>query len=247
MLTKSGAEHPLARHLQSIAVLSDQSKTALACIPMRILDIEKDQDLVREGERATSSCLILEGFAVSSKTTGEGKRQIMAYHLPGDIPDLQSLHLGVLDTTLQTITPCKVGFIKHETLDKVCERHPELAKAFWKWTLIAASIFREWVLNVGQRDAKTRIAHVLCETLVRMRAIGLANGQRCEFAMTQNELADSTGVTVVHANRMLQELRSEQLVSLNGRLLEALDWDELKRAGDFDPTYLHLRDAAIAN
>ena len=142
------------------------------------------------------------------------------------------------------MTPCKVGYIQHEALHDVCNRHPDAARAFWRWTLITAAIYREWVTNVGRRDAKARMAHLLCETLVRMRAVGLAEDHGCELALTQHEFADATGITTVHVNRTLQALRRERLISLKGGTFTALDWEGLKRAGDFDPTYLHLRDAS---
>ena len=223
-------------------MLSDAAKQVLADLRMQVVDIKTDQDIVREGDRPTRSCLILEGFAISFKMTGDGKRQISAYHLPGDIPDLQSLHLTVIDNSLATITPCKVGFIQHEALHDLCERHPDIASALWRWTLIGAAIYREWVTNVGRRDARARIAHLLCETLVRMRAVGLAEDHGCEVALTQNELADATGVSTVHVNRTLQELRAKRLISLESGRFNALDWEGLKQAGDFDPTYLHLRE-----
>jgi CRP-like cAMP-binding protein len=238
------SEHPLVRYLQSITSLSDAAQEALAHIPMQVVNLKTDQDIVRESDHPTRSCLILEGFAISFKVTGEGKRQIIAYHLPGDIPDLQSLHLTVLDTSVGTITPCKVGFITHETLYDLCAQHSEVASALWRWTLISAATSREWVTNNGRREAIARIAHLLCEMLVRMKAIGLAEDHSCEMAMTQSELADATGVSTVHVNRTLQELRGLGLISLRGSALRALDWEGLKRAGDFDPTYLHLRDRA---
>ena len=236
--------HPLVRHMESTGTLSDEARQALIAMPMQVVDIKTDQDIVREGDRPTRCCVILEGFAVGTKVIGEGKRQILTLHMPGDIPDIQSLYLNVLDSGLATVTPCKVGFVQHETLRALCARNPEIASGLWRGTLIAASIYREWMANVGQRGAKTRMAHILCETLVLMEAHGLAEKHTCRLELTQAELADATGMTPVHVNRVLQELRAEGLVSLRGGRLEALDWDGLKRAGDFDPAYLHLRDEA---
>jgi len=174
--------------------------------------------------------------------TGEGRRQIMAFGFPGDIPDLLSLHLDVLDNSLSTITPCKVGFIGHETLRDLCSRFPQIASAFWRDTLIDASIFREWMLNIGQREAYSRLAHLLCEFIVRSQAIGLGHDGTYYAPMTQGELGDAMGISTVHANRVLQGLRGAGLISWRGTQLTVLDWDGLKSAGDFDPTYLHLRE-----
>jgi CRP-like cAMP-binding protein len=172
--------------------------------------------------------------------TGDGKRQIVSFNVPGDVPDLQSLHLTVLDNSIATISPCSVGFIQHEDLRAICERYPRLTAAFWRETLIDASIFREWVLNVGRREAYTRMAHVLCELLTRLRAVGLVEDHVCDLPITQGEFADAIGVTPVHVNRVLQQLRADGLIELKGDRLTVYDWDKLKEAGEFDPTYLHL-------
>ena len=176
----------------------------------------------------------------------QGKRQIVSFNLPGDIPDLQSLHLRVLDNGISTISPCRIGFIAHEVLRDICERYPRLASAFWRETLIDGAIFREWVLNVGQRDAYQRMAHVLCELLTRLRAVDLAEDYSCDLPITQSEFADAMGVTTVHVNRVLQQMRAEGLVELKGDRLNVPDWERLKQVGEFDPTYLHLESTQAA-
>jgi CRP-like cAMP-binding protein len=164
----------------------------------------------------------------------------VSFNIPGDIPDLQSLHLKVLDNSLSTISPCSVGFITHDDLHDLCTRYPRIAAAFWRETLIDAAIFREWVLNVGRREAYTRIAHVLCELLTRLRAVDLVEDHACILPITQGEFADALGVTTVHVNRVLQAMRADELIELNGDRLNIPDWEKLKQAGEFDPTYLHL-------
>ena len=233
--------HPLTRHMESIIALSDADKRALVNLPMQVMDLKADQDIVREGDRPTRCCVILEGFACTFKHTGLGKRQITSFHIPGDVPDLQSLHLTFLDSSLGTITPCKAGFVQHEHLLDLCERYPRIATAFWRATLIDAAIFREWVANIGQREAYARLAHLLCETVTRMKAVGLVEDDTCELPMTQTELGDAMGVSTVHVNRTMQELRGDNLITLKGGKLRVLDWDGLAEAGDFDPNYLHLR------
>jgi CRP-like cAMP-binding protein len=231
---------PLIRKLESIFVLSDEEWAALENLPMQVQDLRADQDIVREGDRPSRCCLVLEGFACTYKMTGHGKRQIMAFYIPGDIPDLQSLHLKVLDNSLGTLTPCRVGFIQHEVVRDLCRRHPRIGDAFWRDTLIEASIFREWMINIGRRDAYNRIAHLFCEWIVRLRAVGLMQDHTCDLPMTQNELADAVGISTVHVNRVLQELRGNGLIGLKGSTLTVLDWEQLQQVGDFDPTYLHL-------
>ena len=231
---------PLIRKLESISTLGDNERDALANLSMQVMDLRADQDIVREGDRPSRSCALLEGLACTYKITGEGRRQITAFHISGDIPDLQSLHLQVLDSSVGTITPCKVGFIQHESLRDLCERYPRIASALWRQTLIDAAIFREWTTNVGRREAYSRMAHILCEMVVRMRAVGLAQDYTCDLPITQSEFADAAGLSTVHVNRTLQELRGEELIILKGTTLQVLDWNGLTRAGDFDPTYLHL-------
>ena len=240
----SSNSHPLIRKLESIFTLTDEERDALVSLPMQVADLKADQDVVREGDRPSRSFVLLEGFACTYKVTGEGKRQIMAFHISGDLPDLQSLHLKVLDNSVGTITPCKVGFIRHETLHDLCGRYPRITSALWRQTLIDAAVFREWMASIGQREAYSRIAHLLCEMMVRMRSVGLAQDHTCELPITQAELGDALGLSTVHINRVLQELRGDGLIRLAGGTLTVLDWDGLKKAGDFDPTYLHLEQAA---
>ena len=231
----------LIRKLESIFTLSDDERQAVLDLPLQVMHLKADQDIVREGDRPTRSCALLEGFACTFKVTAEGKRQITAFYIPGDIPDLQSLHLEVLDISLGTLTPCKVGFIQHEVLQGLCDRNPRIAKALWRETLIDAAIFREWTVNVGRREAYSRIAHILCELTVRLQAVGLTQDHTCKIPITQSEFADATGLANVHVNRVLQELRADGLIVLKGDTLQVLDWDQLKQAGDFDATYLHLQ------
>jgi CRP-like cAMP-binding protein len=232
-------DNPLIRKLESIFTLTDDERHALQNLPMRVEVLKDHQDIVREGDRPSRSCLLLEGFACVYKITAQGKRQIVSFTIAGDIPDLQSLHLKVLDNSVSTISPCTVGFT-HEVLHDLCTRYPRLAAAFWRETLIDAAIFREWVINVGRREAYQRMAHVLCELLVRLKAVGLVEDHICDLPITQLEFADALGITPVHVNRVFQQLRADGLIVTQGSRLKIPDWDKLKEVGDFDPTYLHL-------
>ena len=232
---------PLIRKLESILVLSDEERDVLRNVSGTIKTVGPRQDLVREGDRPHECCLILEGFAYSYKLTETGKRQIFAFHIPGDIPDFQSLHLDVMDHSLSALSACKVMFIPHETVRDLMRRCPRIGDAFWRETLIDAAVFRAWIMNLGRREAYGRMAHLLCEFYVRLRAVGLTNGPAYEFPLTQAELADATGLSAVHVNRTLQELRGEGLITLRGGSVTVLDWDRLREAGEFDPGYLHLR------
>jgi len=233
-------DNPLIRKIESVFTLSDDERQALKNLPMQLAVLKDHQDLVREGDRPSRSCLILSGFTATYKITAGGKRQIVAFGIPGDTPDLQSLHLKVLDISVGTLTPCRMGFITHEDLHDICTLYPRIAAAFWRETLIEGAIFREWVTNVGRREAYNRMAHVLCELLVRLRAVGLAEAYACELPITQGEFADAMGITTVHVNRVLQAMRVDGLIELNGDRLTIPEWDRLKDVGEFDPTYLHL-------
>ena len=233
-------DNSLIRKLEIIFKLTDDERQAILSLPMQVAVIKADQDIVREGDRPSRSCLILSGFACAYKMTAAGKRQIVSFTLLGDIPDLQSLHLKTLDTSLGTISPCKVGFIPHEALRNLCERYPRITAAFWRETLIDASIFREWVTNVGRREAYRRAAHLLCELLTRLRAVGLAEDDRCDLPITQAEFADALGLTTVHVNRVFQQLRADGLIVTKGTQLYVPDWNRLRQVGEFDPTYLHM-------
>jgi len=239
-VTSSGFS-PHVRKLRSIFAVSDEERAALDALPIQIVTCGADQDMARAGDPARRCIFLQEGFACSYKITGTGDREILNFHVPGDAPDLQGLHLRILDFSICTITPCVVGFVQHEALHALCERHPRITSAFWRQTLIDASVFREWIVN-ARRDAYSAMAHLLCELLVRLRAVGLADATSCELPMTQSEFGDALGVSTVHTNRVLQDLRAADLIALKERTLEVLDWEGLKKAGDFDPTYLHLRE-----
>jgi len=221
----------MVRKMESVFAVTDDERQALETLPMQLAVIKADQDIVRIGDRPSRCCLILSGFACTYKVTAEGKRQIVSFNLPGDIPDLQSLHLKVLDTSIATISTCRVGFITHEALRDICDRYPRITAAFWREALIDAAIFREWVTNVGRREAYTRMAHVLCELLVRLRAVGLAEDHVCDLPITQGEFADALGVSNVHVNRVLQQMRADGLIETKGTQLKIPDWDRLKQVG----------------
>src|SRR5215204_2748790 len=160
------------------------------------------------------------------------------------MPDLQSLHLDVMDHSLSSFSACKVMFIAHETVRNLIHSCPRIGDAFWRETLIDASIFREWMVGLGRREAYGRVAHLLCELYVRLRSVGLSNGHAYDLPLTQAELGDALGISTVHVNRSLQDLRGEELITLQAGSVAVLDWDRLKEAGEFDPTYLHLRKEA---
>jgi CRP-like cAMP-binding protein len=231
-ITSSYPNHyPLIRKLESIAVLSDEERQAILCLPLRVSTLGADQDIVREGDRASECCVIIDGFACRYKLLHDGRRQIMSFHISGDIPDLQSLHLNVMDHSLGTLTPSTVGSVPHESVRELIKQCPVIGDLFWRDTMIDSAVFREWMVGMGRRSAYARIAHLLCEILIRLKAVGLESDHACELPVTQNELGDALGLSTVHVNRTLQELRGDGLITLRGTLLKIENWEGLKKAG----------------
>jgi len=195
--------------------------------------------VVRDGERATECCLIVEGFCARSKTIASGKRQILSLHIPGEIPDLMSLFLHVMDHELSTLTACTLGFISHDTLRRLHQRRPVVAEMFWRDTLIDAAMFREWIVNVGQRPAPARLAHVMIELRERLRVIGRVDDENFEMPLTQEQIGEALGITAVHANRVIKQLRQDGIVEFQRGRVTVLDEARFLELADFDGRYLH--------
>ena len=227
------------RKLGQLATLTQADQDAIRSLPFRIKAAPPNHFLVREGDTTTECCALVAGHACRSKTTSNGGRQIVSFHMPGDILDLEHLLLPRADHNVQTITPATVAWVPSADLRRAARERPMLNEAFWRDTLIDASIFREWVLNVGRRDAKSRIAHMLCEFALRRERAGLGSPERFELPMTQEQIADATGMTTVHVNRMLQELGADGIIVRNKREVRITDWSRICRLADFDPAYLH--------
>jgi CRP-like cAMP-binding protein len=243
-------DSPLNRLIRRLEVdtapLPQQERDAIMRLPVTIKDVAADQDIVREGDRPSQCCVVVEGFQCRYKMLRDGERQIMSFHVPGDIPDLQSLFLSMMDHSLGTITPNRVAFISHDALRELIRAHPRIAERLWRETLIDAAVFREWIANVGSRDAYTRIAHLICEVYVRLRAVGLATGPTFDFPITQTELADATGLSTVHVNRSIQQIRADGLIVWERGVCNIPDLKRLQDAGMFDASYLHMRGGEIA-
>jgi CRP-like cAMP-binding protein len=230
----------LIRKLESIATLSDEEHAAILGLPTRSRTLGPGQDIFRDGDRPSQCCLILEGWACRYKLLDEGRRQIFSFHIPGDIPDLQSLHLHTMDHSLGTLTEATMAFIPHENVRTLIQRFPRLGGVLWRDTLIDAAIFREWMVGMGRKSAYGRIAHLFCEMYLKLEAMGLAAEHRYPLPITQVELGDALGLSNVHVNRVLQEMRAKGLITLRSSTLIVHDWNELTRSSEFDPTYLHL-------
>jgi CRP-like cAMP-binding protein len=236
--------HPLElllRKLQGHSSLDEDDCRQILELPYKLRTVEASTYLVREGERPDLCAVLVSGFAYRQKLTGEGARQILSLHIPGDALDFQHMFVDVADHNVQTLTRGEVAFIPRESLVALARTNPRVGNAILVWTLIEASIFREWILNVGRRDSRTRMAHVLCEFALRLEAQRISSEYQYELPMTQEQLADVLGLTPVHVNRTLQALESEGLITRSRRQVTIPDWEKLREVGDFNERYLHLQ------
>ena len=239
----SSGQRRLATRLQAIAELDSEDMAALAALPMTVRQAPAGAEIVREGERTHESVVLVDGFLQRHKDLPSGARQVLAFHVPGDVPDLQSLHLPVLDHTLAAVADSTIAAVPHAALYALARTRPNLGVALWRESLIDAAKFREWIANLGGRRASARLAHLLCEIYVRSRAVGVAEGAECFMPLTQPRLAEALGLSAVHGNRSMTALRTAGFLELKGRQMRILDWEGLRAHAEFDPAYLHLRQA----
>ena len=234
--------HPLTalvRRWSKHSDLSEDDRSALLNLPFNRKRFGKDAYMVREGEQTSECSLLLKGFAFRQKILRDGSRQIISIHVASEFIDLQNGLLGTADHNVQSVDGSEIATISRTAIIELADARPKIRLAMWIDTLIDASIFREWVVNVGRRDSRTRIAHLLCELAFRLKTIGADRDGMVDFPLTQEQLADCTGLTAVHTNRTLQSLRKEGLIQLSAKSLTVLDWDRLKEVADFDELYLH--------
>jgi CRP-like cAMP-binding protein len=230
---------PFIKKLGRFRSLDETDLVAIRALPATVMTETRASVLVREGAEVMRCCLLLDGYASREKTATNGGRQIVSFHMSGDILDLQHLLLSRADHSVHAVTDLVVAWIPKDDLKALASSRPAVGQALWIDSLIDASVFREWVLNVGRRDARTRIAHMMCEFVVRCQTAGLGSPERFEFPMSQQQIADATGLTPVHVNRMLRELSDAELISRAGRYISILDWHQMQRMAGFSPEYLH--------
>jgi len=231
-------DNALVRKLEGYTPLDQEDKRLLNSIITDIRHVPAHTDLAIEDQKPTSVHLVMEGFACRYKFTAEGNRQIMAYLLPGDFCDMHVMVLKQMDHSIATISPCAVVDISRDDILMLLQR-PTLSLALWCAALVDAAVLREWLVNVGQRRAGQRLAHVICELLLRLQIVGLADNSY-DLPLSQMDLADTIGVSNVHLNRVLQELRREGLISWKEDLLSIKDIDRLMKYAGFNPNYLHI-------
>jgi CRP-like cAMP-binding protein len=234
-----GVERALAK-LRARDVLSAEEEQVFVRSIEEVQEIGAHRVIVRAGVTLSHSTLLLDGFACRYKDLADGQRQIQELHVPGDYVDLHGFLLKSLDHNVGAITAVRIALIPHDALREISEQHPHLARMLWFSTLLDASIQREHILSVGRRSALSRVAHLLCELFLRLEVAGLAEADRYRLPLTQNDIADATGLTPVHVNRMLKRLRDDGIATFRGGEVVLHDWGRLQRAAEFDPSYLHL-------
>lgn len=234
-------QQALTRKLESFEPLTDQARWALNGLMLKVRQVGARQDLIQEGDKPDNVLLILDGFACRYKVLPEGQRQIMAYLVPGDFCDLNVFILDAMDHNIGTLSACQVVDIPRKAIDEITAHHPSIARAFLWCALVDGAVLREWLVNLGGRAPDQRIAHLLCELLMRLEAVGRISDNSYAFPFTQTEIADTMGLSNVHVNRTLRELRELGLIHLKGRVLTILDVERLKAYCRFTPNYLHLR------
>jgi CRP-like cAMP-binding protein len=233
--------NPLIRKLEQFVRLSPSDLAVLSrAASDRVRSFPGRVDISREGDQPKDVHLILSGWACRYKQLEDGRRQVVSFFLPGDMCDLNVFILKEMDHSIGTITAVTIADLSREFFDEITLGYPRIATALWWETLVNVAIQREWTTNLGQRSASERMAHLLCEIFFRLRLSGLTTGPSCEFPLTQADLADATGLSKVHVNRTLQELRSDHLVVLKDKTLTVPSLERLMNAGLFNPNYLHM-------
>lgn len=230
----------MASKLEAFTTLSADDRAALAQLSQNIRFVDARSDLATESDRRLHIHLILDGWACRYKALPDGSRQIVSFLIPGDFCDINAHILKQMDHNIGAITRLKVAVITPEAMSKLTSANPRMTEALWWNELVELAVQREWTLNVGQRTAYARLAHILVELYLRLRAVGRTLDGRCDFPATQSDLADATGLTAVHVNRTLQELRRDGLIKLERKQLHILDLDGLIDVSMFNPNYLHL-------
>jgi CRP-like cAMP-binding protein len=233
--------NPLIAKLEHGAELSDEDRAVLEKTISKVRSIGAREDLIQEGDKPDYVHVIVEGFACRYKMLPDGKRHIMAWLVPGDLCDLHISILGEMDHAIGTLAPSTIAYLPRERIEELTSRHPAITRALWWATLVDEAILREWLVSAGSRSVDKRMAHLFCELLLRLQSVGCVRDNSFEFPLTQEELGDTLGVSTVHINRVLQELRGNGLITLKNKTLTIHDFLALQTFAEFNPNYLHLK------
>lgn len=237
----------IERHLMKLRArdeISAEEEQAIRDCVTETRDHPADMVIVKAGEELNVSTLLLEGLLARAHSLSEGERQITELHVAGDFADVHAFTLKRLDHDIVTMTRCKIAIVPHDRLKALTIAHPHLARVYWFGTNLDAAIHRAWEVSLGRRRASPRMAHMFCELHIRLGIVGLSTDQGFDLPLTQDELADCLGLTAVHVNRTLKELRERDLVEFRGGRVIINDLAGLRELAGFDPTYLYLEQRA---
>ncbi len=231
----------LTANLRRRDVLSVEETETLEALRLRSSVFSRGDEIVADGSRPHSSCLLQQGLAARSVVRANGSRQLTALHIPGDFVDLHGLTLREMDHAVVALTDCEAVFVRHEEIWAITERAPHLTRLLWLLTTVDAAIQRRMTALMGRHTPLERLGHLLCEMYVRMEAVGLAQDQQFELRVTQSVLADWLGLSVVHTNRTVQDLRATELVTWEQHDIQINHFSKLAKLSGFDATYLSLQ------
>lgn len=232
--------NPLVRRFRNFTSLSADDEDRLNALTAYPQTKAARRDLIREGDRPHSVYLILQGWACRYKMLADGRRQLLQFLLPGDLCDIHNIVLEEMDHSIGAVTELRYTEITHDRIDDIAQNAPHLRSALWWHSMTALAMQREWTLSIGQRCASERLGHLFCELFLRLRAVDLSDGSSCDMPVTQTDLGDATGLTPVHINRTLQQLRENGLIVLKNKRLTIPDLDALQNNALFSENYLHL-------
>jgi CRP-like cAMP-binding protein len=205
----------------------------------RVVSLDRGRDIISEGDEPQTVNLLLSGWACRYKMLEDGRRQILAFFLPGDLADLHVYILKAIDHSISAITPIRYARLSPREFQELSDGHPRLLRALWWESLVTDSIQREWLVSVAQRDALQSVAHLACELFLRLKTVGLCDGNICDFPLTQIDIGDALGMTQPHVSRTINELNRTGVATLKKGRLEVKDMGKLKELALFNPNYLH--------
>jgi CRP-like cAMP-binding protein len=231
---------PLLMKLRMRDLISDEEETVLRDSISAVRELPAGRVIVRAGTTLSESTLLFDGFVCRYKDLADGQRQILEIHIPGDFLDLHGFLLKRIDHNVAAMTPVRYANAPHDGLRRISEDYPHLTRILWFSTLLDAAIHREKILSIGRRSAVGRIAHLMCELYVRLKLVGLAHEGGYALPLKQADIADATGLTSIHVNRMLRKLRNEEILTFRGGEVTIHDWDRLQTVAEFSSSYLHL-------
>jgi CRP-like cAMP-binding protein len=232
----------LADRLASITELSGQDLELLAKMPSTIVHYCSHDNILQRGDRPANCSLLLQGY-LCWRDGDWREEQITSIHVPGDIPDLHTIHDCEPESTLSALGPAVVAFVPHAFFHEISARSPAISHALSLLMVTDAAAMRNWIVNLGSRDALTRVAHLLCEIAYRLRAVGQAKDYQFPSPFTQSDLAAACGISAVHANRTIQDLRRNGLLQWQSKTITITNWNALVDIAGFRPNYLRLREA----